>query len=44
MYRRYRVSSYKNLPRARYTEVLAWLAGWAQELEGQGRTDGSPGG
>jgi hypothetical protein len=44
LYRRYRVSSYKNLPRARYQEVLAWLAGWAQELEGQGRDDGPAGG
>lgn len=36
LYRRYRISSYKNLPRARYAEALAWLAGWAQELEGEG--------
>jgi hypothetical protein len=44
MYRRYRISSYKNLPRARYAEVLAWLAAWYQELEGQGRDNGPPGG
>ena len=32
MYRRYRISSYKNLPAARYEEVLAWLAGWHKDL------------
>ncbi len=32
LYRRYRISSYKNLPRARYDEVLAWLHGWFDEL------------
>jgi hypothetical protein len=36
LYRRFRIASYKNLPRARYAEALAWLAAWAQELEGQG--------
>jgi hypothetical protein len=40
LYRRYRIASYKNLPRARYAEALAWLAAWAQQLEGQGRDDG----
>jgi hypothetical protein len=32
MYRRYRISSYKNLPGARYQEVLDWLHGWHEEL------------
>ena len=32
MYRRYRISSYKNLPAARCQDVLAWLAGWYGEL------------
>ena len=32
MYRRYRISSYKNLPAARYQEVVDWLAGWYGEL------------
>jgi hypothetical protein len=32
MYRRWRVSSYKNLPAARYQEVLDWLAGWYDEI------------
>ena len=42
LYRRYRISSYKNLPRARYEEALVWLAGWAKEVgEKQGTTDGS---
>jgi hypothetical protein len=30
LYRRYRVSSYKNLPQGKFAEVLAWLAGWAE--------------
>jgi hypothetical protein len=34
MYRRYRISSYKNLPAARYDEVIAWLAGWYGEMQG----------
>lgn len=33
MYRRWRVSSYKNLPAAQYQEVLDWLAGWYGELQ-----------
>jgi hypothetical protein len=33
LYRRYRVASYKNLPQGKFAEVLAWLAGWAGELE-----------
>ena len=37
MYRRWRVSSYKNLPAARYDEVLAWLASWYDEVsKGEG--------
>jgi len=36
LYRRYRVSSYKNLPQAQLAAVLAWLAGWYAELGGQG--------
>lgn len=32
LYRRYRISSYKNLPAARYQEVLDWLHGWHEEL------------
>lgn len=34
MYRRYRVSGYKNIPAARYDECLAWLHGWYTELTG----------
>jgi hypothetical protein len=33
LYRRFRIASYKNLPRARFAEALAWLAEWARELE-----------
>lgn len=32
LYRRYRVSSYRNLPRGKYTEVLDWLHRWHTEL------------
>jgi hypothetical protein len=32
LYRRYGISSYKNLPQDRYAEVLAWLKGWYDEL------------
>ena len=32
LYRRYRVSSYKNLPRGKYAEVLAWLHQWHTEV------------
>ena len=32
MYRRFRVSSYKSLPTARFQEVLDWLSGWYDEL------------
>lgn len=33
LYRRYQVSSYKNLPRSKYEEVLAWLHQWHSELQ-----------
>ncbi|NJO81561.1 MAG: hypothetical protein HC828_01540 [Blastochloris sp.] len=33
LYRRYGISSYKNLPRDRYDEVLAWLKVWYDELQ-----------
>jgi len=33
LYRRYAVSSYKNIPRAKYAEVLAWLQRWHAELQ-----------
>ena len=32
LYRRYRISSYKNLPQQKLPEVLDWLHGWSQEL------------
>lgn len=32
MYRRYRISSYKNLPRAKYDEVITWLSRWYDEV------------
>lgn len=32
LYRRYRVTSYHNLPAARYEEALTWLQGWFAEL------------
>ncbi|PZS06337.1 MAG: hypothetical protein DLM69_00145 [Candidatus Chloroheliales bacterium] len=35
MYRRYRVSSYKNLPSARYEEVLRWLSNWYEQASGK---------
>jgi hypothetical protein len=38
LYRRYRVSSYKNLPRAKYAEVLEWLHQWHAELTGSAGT------
>ena len=34
LYRRFGISSYKNLPHARYDEVLAWLHSWHEELKG----------
>jgi hypothetical protein len=33
LYRRYRISSYKNLPATHYEDVLTWLHGWYQELD-----------
>ena len=36
LYRRYRIASYKNLPRAQFAAALAWLAAWAADLEGPG--------
>ncbi len=32
LYRRYRISSYKNLPRGKYAEVMDWLHHWHAEL------------
>jgi hypothetical protein len=32
MYRRYSISSYRNLLSSRYEEVLNWLHGWYREL------------
>ena len=32
LYRRYGISSDKNLPQDKYDEVLAWLKGWHEEL------------
>jgi hypothetical protein len=34
LYRRYGISSYKNLPLSRYDQVLAWLKQWYDELSG----------
>ncbi len=34
MYRRYRISSYKNLAQVKYDEVLAWLGRWYEEVTG----------
>lgn len=34
MYRRYRVSSYKNLSRSKYDAVLGWLSKWYDEVAG----------
>src|SRR5262249_723126 len=36
LYRRFAITSYKNLPRGRYHEALEWLRGWYQELESEG--------
>ena len=33
MYRRYGVSSYRNLSQSKHNEVLAWLHSWYQELD-----------
>jgi P22_AR N-terminal domain len=43
LYRRYRVGAYRNLPAARYEEVLAWLRSWFEELDkGNDRLAGGP--
>jgi hypothetical protein len=34
LYRRFRVGAYRNLPAARFDEVLAWLHGWYNDLQG----------
>ena len=36
MYRRYGISSYKNLPQDKFSEVLAWLHSWHAELTSLG--------
>ncbi len=41
LYRRYRVSSYKNVPRAKFAEVLQWLHQWHAEISGDVQTDPS---
>lgn len=35
LYRRYGVSSYKNLARGKFDEVIAWLRAWHAELAGE---------
>ncbi len=35
LYRRYRISSYKNLPRSKYDEVRGWLGKWYDEVVGE---------
>lgn len=35
MYRRYGISSYKNLSRGKFEEVLTWLRSWYDELAGE---------
>lgn len=37
LYRRYQITSYKNLPQDRLAEVLAWLHRWHAELNGDDR-------
>jgi hypothetical protein len=39
MYRRYGISSYKNLPQDKYAEVLAWLRQWYGEVTGAAPED-----
>ncbi|HKP53101.1 MAG TPA: phage antirepressor N-terminal domain-containing protein [Chloroflexia bacterium] len=41
MYRRYRISSYRNLPASKYEEVVDWLHRWYEELAGPG-SDAKP--
>ena len=38
LYRRYRISGYKNLPAAAYDEVIGWLHSWYTELAEDGGT------
>ena len=35
LYRRYGISSYKNLPQDKYLEVIAWLHQWHAEIRGE---------
>ena len=39
LYRRYRISSYKNLPRGNYAEVMRWLHQWHTELSDKAEGD-----
>ena len=41
MYRRYGISSYKNLPQDQFTEVLQWLHSWHAELTIHGNDEPS---
>jgi hypothetical protein len=38
MYRRYGISSYKNLPQDRYDEVQSWLKQWHEEVLGEAQS------
>ena len=40
LYRRYRISSYKNLPQGKFDEVMTWLHQWHAELTGDEADDG----
>jgi len=40
MYRRYGISSYKNLPQDKYEEVLTWLRAWHEEVLGDSPVSG----
>ena len=40
MYRRYGISSYKNLSCSKFEEVLTWLRSWYDELVGESAADG----
>jgi hypothetical protein len=40
LYRRYRLSSYKNLPQGKFDEVMTWLHQWHTELTGDEATHG----
>ncbi len=41
MYRRFGISSYKNLPQEKFTEVLQWLHSWHAELTSRGSNEAS---